>query len=75
LIAQEAGARADDVEAWAVANALMGVQRALVVHVRAEVLGGRRGPRLATDARSRAERAFARLEAGLGDYGVRTQRA
>jgi hypothetical protein len=53
----------------------MGVQRALVVHVRAEVLGGRRGPRLATDARSRAERAFARLEAGLGDYGVRTQRA
>src|SRR5918996_1745227 len=32
LLAQEAGAPADDVEAWAVANALMGVQRALVAH-------------------------------------------
>jgi AcrR family transcriptional regulator len=71
LLAEEAGAPADDVEAWAVANALMGVQRALVAHVRAQVLGGRRGPGLAADARAQAERAFDRLEAGLGGYGTK----
>jgi hypothetical protein len=43
----------------------MGVQRALVVHVRAPVLGGRRGPKLTADASSQAKRAFARLEARL----------
>jgi AcrR family transcriptional regulator len=66
LIAAEAGAGDDDVEAWTVANALMGVQRGLVTRVRAQVLAGRRGQRLVSDARSQAERAFARLEAGLG---------
>jgi AcrR family transcriptional regulator len=71
LLAEEAGAPADDVEALAVANALMGVQRALVAHVRAQVLGGRRGPALAADARAQAERAFDRLEAGLGGYGTK----
>jgi AcrR family transcriptional regulator len=71
LLAEEAGAPADDVEAWAVANALMGVQRALVAHVRAQVLAGRRGPGLAADARAQAERAFDRLEAGLGGYDTR----
>jgi AcrR family transcriptional regulator len=71
LLAEEAGAPPDDVEAWAVANALMGVQRALVAHVRAQVLGGRRGPALAAAARAQAERAFDRLEAGLGGYGTR----
>ena len=49
------------------AKALMGVQRALVAHVRAPVLGGRRGPKLTADAGSQAKRAFARLEAGLTD--------
>ena len=73
LLAEETGA-GDDVEPWAAANALMGVQRALVAHVRAQVLRGRRGPTLAADARSRAERAFARLEAGLGDYATTPRR-
>jgi AcrR family transcriptional regulator len=71
LIAAETGAGTEDVEPWAVANALMGAQRALVDHVRLAVLGGRRGPPLAADARSQAERAFARLERGLEDYGVK----
>jgi AcrR family transcriptional regulator len=71
LIAAEPGSRAQPVEAWAVANALMGVQRALVVHVRGEVLGGHRGPKLAAEARSQARRAFARLEAGLTDYAIK----
>jgi AcrR family transcriptional regulator len=75
LIAEETGARTEDVEPWAVANALMGVQRALVAHVRAQVLGGRRGPKLAADARLQAERAFARLEAGLSDYATKADRS
>jgi len=71
LIAGETRAPAGDVEAWVVANALMGAQRALVGHVRASVLGGLRGQKLAADMRSQARRAFARLERGLGDDGVR----
>jgi AcrR family transcriptional regulator len=57
------------VEAWTVANALMGVQRALVEHVRASALAGRRGPALASTARAKARRAFALLDRGLDDYG------
>jgi AcrR family transcriptional regulator len=71
LIAEEKGARVADVEAWAVANALMGVQRALVGHVRARVLAGQTGPRLAADVRSQAKRAFGRLERGLADYAIK----
>ena len=71
LIAEETGRPADDVEPAAVAAALMGVQRALVAYVHASVLAGRRGAKLAADARSQATRAFARLEAGLGDYAVK----
>ena len=61
----------DDVEARAVANALMGVQRALVANVRARVCEGWRGPKLAAHARTQAKRAFRRLESGLGDYAVK----
>jgi len=71
LVAEETGRPADDVEPAAVAAALMGVQRALVAYVHASVLAGRRGAKLAADARSQATRAFARLEAGLGDYAVK----
>lgn len=71
LVAQEAEAPADDVEASAAAAALMGVQRALVAYVRAQVLDGRHGPELAADARAQAERAFARLETGLAGYTPR----
>jgi AcrR family transcriptional regulator len=68
LIAEEEGVDPDDVVARTVAGALMGAQRALVVHVRSQVLGGWRGPKLAVDARKQATRAFARLESGLSDY-------
>src|SRR5918995_1227527 len=54
LIAQEAKAPADDVEASAAAAALMGVQRALVASVRAQVLAGRHGPELAAGTRAQA---------------------
>src|SRR5258708_1339199 len=68
-LAEEAGARAGDVEATGVASALMGVQRALVGYVRSSILAGRRGPKLVADARSQAMRGFGRLERGLADYG------
>jgi AcrR family transcriptional regulator len=68
-LAEEAGAKEVDVESIGVASSLMGVQRALVGHVRSGILAGRRGRKLVTDARSQAERGFGRLENGLGDYG------
>jgi len=71
LIADEQGADPRDVEPWAVANALMGVQRALVQHVRGRILEGERGPKLAAAVRAQAQAAFARLEAGLADYAVK----
>ena len=75
LLAEETGREAADVEAHAVASALMGVHRALVAHVRARVLAGWRGPQLAADARSQAIRALARLESGLAGYAVINQPA
>ena len=72
LLAEEIGARGEDVELHAVAAALMGVQRALVESVRARVLAGVRGPKLAEDVRSQARRAFGRLERGLADYAIKS---
>jgi AcrR family transcriptional regulator len=71
VIADDTGVGADDLEPRVVARALMGVQRALVHHVRSSVLAGTRGPKLATHARSQTTRAFNRLERGLADYGVK----
>ncbi len=71
LIAAETGAAADDPTPWIVAHALMGVHRALIGYARTEVLAGRIGPALARRVRSRAERAVALLEHGLGDYAIR----
>jgi AcrR family transcriptional regulator len=68
LVARDTGAAAIDAEPAAAAAALMGVQRALVARTRALVLDGVHGPALAADVRAQAERAFARLEAGLGAY-------
>lgn len=71
LIAAETNAAPDDVQPWVVANALMGVQRALSEQVRAAAVAGTRGPRLARELRSEAKRAFKRLEHGLADYAVK----
>lgn len=69
LFAEETGARSDDVEPWVVANALLGIHRALIDFVRTRTLVGDddRG-RLARDLRAEAGRAFARLDAGLHGY-------
>jgi AcrR family transcriptional regulator len=71
LVAEETGSDEHDIEPLVVASALMGVQRALVELVRSLVVEGHSGPRLAARMSSQAERAFARLEHGLGDYATR----
>jgi AcrR family transcriptional regulator len=71
LLAEETGRAPDDAEPRAAAAALMGVQRAVVGHVRAAAVAGTRGRKLATSARKQAERAFARVEQGLGDYAAK----
>jgi hypothetical protein len=54
-----------------VANALMGVHRALVAYSRREILAGTRNPKLARQVRAEGKRALAVLERGLGDYAIR----
>jgi AcrR family transcriptional regulator len=71
LIAEETEADAGDVEPWVVANALIGVHRALLDYVRHGALTGRRNPGLARAVRRQGERAFALLERGLGDYAIK----
>jgi AcrR family transcriptional regulator len=68
LIAEEASAEPDDLEPWIVANALVGVQRALLDFTRTNVLAGKAGLQLARRVRAEAERAFALLDRGLGGY-------
>jgi AcrR family transcriptional regulator len=67
LIAEEQPAGA--VEPWVVANALIGVHRALIDLVRRGILAGLSGPELAREVRRHGQRGFAVLERGLGDYG------
>jgi AcrR family transcriptional regulator len=69
LIAQDTGA--GGVEPMVAANALMGAQRALVEHVRASVLAGLRGAKLARETRAQGKRAFDRLERGLTGYALK----
>jgi AcrR family transcriptional regulator len=71
LIAEETRARADAIEPWVAANALMGVHRALVHYARRQVVAGTRNPQLARQVRAQGRKALAALERGLGDYAVR----
>ncbi len=72
VLAEEAGAAPDDIEALAVAGSLMVVHRMLVDHIRRQVLAGRRGPELVSGFRTQARKAFRRLERGLGDFAVKS---
>jgi AcrR family transcriptional regulator len=74
LLAEETDAREGDVEPHVVANALIGVHRALIDEVRRRTLGGEDDlERLARDLRAQTRRAFRRLETGLGSYGRRAR--
>jgi AcrR family transcriptional regulator len=68
LIASERGQDPGAIEPWVVANAMMGVHRALVHFARGRVIAGARDERLARDVRAEAERALALLAGGLGGY-------
>jgi AcrR family transcriptional regulator len=70
LLAAETGAPAGDVRPQVAANALMGVQRALIEHVRRRVLAGEAPTGLPAEVRDLAEQALALLEGGLGDYAA-----
>jgi AcrR family transcriptional regulator len=69
LVAEETGAGRDDVVPAVVANALLGLHRALIDHVRALALAGEPAARIRESVRAQAERGFAQLERGLGDVG------
>jgi AcrR family transcriptional regulator len=65
LIAEERGAASDDLESRVIANALIGLHRALIDHVRSRLLAGFDGRRIAREVRVQGRRALALLENGL----------
>jgi AcrR family transcriptional regulator len=68
LIAEETGA--GDVLSHVVANALLGLHRALIDRVRELALSGASAAKIRTEIRAEAERAIALLERGLGNLGA-----
>jgi AcrR family transcriptional regulator len=70
VLAEESGARADDVSPWVVANTLIGVHQAIVDYSRRQILAGTRNPELARRVRRQIRRALDLLAKGLGDYGA-----
>jgi AcrR family transcriptional regulator len=71
LIADETRSAPGDIEPRAVANALLGVHRALIDYSRERALTGAPASRIARELRAQGKQAFARLERGLGDYAVK----
>jgi len=68
LIARDGRARAARIEPWVVANALMGVQRAMKDAVHRQALAGQDGSRIARDVVAQARKALDVLERGLAGY-------
>ena len=71
LLAGETGAAASDPRPQVAANALTGVQRALIDYVRRRVLSGDEPDQLAADVRKLATEAFELLEHGLQGYAAK----
>jgi AcrR family transcriptional regulator len=67
LIAEET--RAGEAESWVIANALMGVHRALVDRSRRQIVAGVPSDRIRRDVRAQGKRALATLERGLAEVG------
>jgi AcrR family transcriptional regulator len=68
VLAEQTHADPEDLAPWVVANALMGVHRAILDSVRRKAMDGQANPSLARDVRFQAERALVLLERGLGGY-------
>jgi AcrR family transcriptional regulator len=71
LLAAETASPAGDLRPQIAANALIGVQRALIDYTRRRVLTTEEPARLAAEVRRVGQRAFALLEHGLGDYATK----
>jgi AcrR family transcriptional regulator len=71
LLAAETGAPADDIRPQVVANALLGLQRAMIDYVRRRVSSGESLGGLAADVRRLTAEAFALLEHGLAGYAAK----
>jgi AcrR family transcriptional regulator len=69
LLAELITERKDDPRVYVAANALVGVNRALLESARRKVLAGRRGKRLADEVLEEMDESLALLERGLGNYG------
>jgi AcrR family transcriptional regulator len=67
LLAAEQGVTDDAIEPWVLANALMGVHRALVAYTRHLIVSGARNPTLSRDVRAQGRAALGALERGLAD--------
>jgi AcrR family transcriptional regulator len=74
VLAEQTHARREDLAPWVVANALMGVHRAILDSVRRRALDGQPNPSLARGVRLQAARALALLEKGLGGYAENDHR-
>jgi AcrR family transcriptional regulator len=74
LLAAETASPADDLRPQIAANALIGVQRALIDYTRRRVLTTEEPARLAAEVHRVGQRAFALLEHGLGDYATKPTR-
>jgi AcrR family transcriptional regulator len=66
FIAAERGMAADDPEPWVIANALIGVHRALIAYTHSQALAGIDNRRIARNVRAHGKRALGLLEHGLG---------
>lgn len=62
--------RTPTIEPWVVANALMGVQRAMTAVVHRMALAGHDGPSIAREVVAQARAALEVLDRGLGGYAV-----
>jgi MftR C-terminal domain len=68
VLAEQTLASPEDLTPWVVANALIGVHRAILDSVRRRALDGQPNPSLARAVRLQAKRALAVLENGLSSY-------
>ena len=66
FIAEERGMAADDVEPWVIANALIGLHRALISYTHRQALAGASNRRIARNLISQGERALTVIEHGIG---------
>jgi AcrR family transcriptional regulator len=71
LIAEETGARGNDIEPKVVADALIAVHRALIDCIRPRLVAGEAREKLLKEFHIQGEQAFRRLEEGLGAYARR----